>query len=540
MGLIKMKRYVLIGTLLAVAGGAWGEDWPRWRGPEGTGHVGADVDVPTTLPAESKALWRVRVGLGLASPVVSGKRVFYLDNRRGKEIVHAADIESGKELWHATLDDVFKDGQSEPGPRCTPVADGERLYAQSCRGELQCLNAADGKVIWRTNFVKDFGAVFTGEKGRAAGASRHGYCGSPLVDGDRIIVGVGGANGASIVCFNKLTGKVIWKSQDDIPGYAGPVIATVAGVRQVICFTATSLIGLEATKGTLLWRTEVKTSLGRHVTTPVVVGDIVVVSSHQAGLIGIRVARADTSAPLKAERAWVLKGSPAINFSSPVVVGNHLYGLGKTRTLICVDAPTGERAWTKDWTDTRMFGKGYASFMVMGDNILALAEDGTLFMMPADKKAFRLIATVKICGKNWCSPAYADGNLFVRDARELICLQLLAPTGSPKPPTTWKQAMAAARAKANAGDFAHITDHMLAPAFVETLVAKYGKQHWKKKFQDNTLKNLSYYFGWLENGQVRTSGKTTVIRGQHGCYATFIKIDGKVVLGDFGQTLSSM
>ncbi|MBL7133474.1 MAG: PQQ-like beta-propeller repeat protein [Phycisphaerae bacterium] len=496
--------------------------------------------MPATLPAESKVLWRVRVGFSLASPVVSGKRVFHLDNQRGKETVLAVDAASGKELWSAALDDAFKDGQSESGPRCTPVADEGRLYVQSCRGEFQCLNVDDGKVIWRTNFVRDFAAVFTGEKGRASGASRHGYCGSPLVDGDRIIAGVGGPNGASVVCFNKLTGKVIWKSQNDIPGYAGPVIATIAGVRQVICFTATSVIGLDAARGTLLWRTAVKTSLGRHVTTPVVVDDAVVVSSHQAGLIGIKVSPAGEPRAFTADRAWVAKGSAAINFSSPVVVGNHLYGLGKTRTLVCVDVRTGQRAWAKDWTASRMFGKGYASFMVMGDRILALAEDGTLFMMAADVKAFRMIAKVKVCGKNWCSPAYAGGRLFLRDARELLCIELMPPANSSDKVTTWKQAMDVALARAKAGDFAYITNNMLAPTFVDVLVARYGKQHWKKKFLEDKLKSLSYYYGWLENPRVETSGDTTVIRGRHGCYATFIKIHGKYALGDFGQNLSSM
>ena len=496
--------------------------------------------VPTTLPAEAKVLWRVRVGRGLASPVVAGKRVFHLDNNQSKETVHAADAASGGELWRVTLDDAFQDHQSEAGPRCTPVVNGERLYVQSCRGEFQCLNVADGTVVWRTSFVKDFGAVFIGEKGSASGASRHGYSGSPLVDGDRIIVGVGGKDGASVVCFDKTNGKVIWKSQDDIPGYGGPVIATLAGVRQVVCFTATSVIGLDPANGRLLWRAEVKTSLGRHVTTPVIVGDIVAVSSHQAGLIGIKVSKAGQSGAFTAERAWVAKGPAAINFSSPVAVGNFLYGLGRTRTLICIDVRTGRKAWARDWTSSRMFGKGYASFTVMADRILVLAEDGTLFLMAADEKAFRIVAKVKVCGKNWCNPAYAGGKLFLRDADELLCVQLMGQAGARARRETWKQAMDAALARAKAGDFAHITDHMLAPAFVDKLIVRYGKQHWKRKFHDDRLRSLGYYYGWLENGRVETSGDTTVIRGRHGCYASFIRIDGKYFLGDFGQNISSM
>ena len=203
-------------------------DWPRWRGPENTGWVAADVAVPATLPAKPKLLWEVKLGDGVGSPAVAEGRVFCLDNRHEKETLCAYDLADGKELWNVPIDEVITDGMGT-SPRGTPVADGPRVFVQSCRGEFQCLNAADGKLLWRVNFVKDFQAIFIGEKGNAQGASRHGYTGPPLVDGRRIIVGVGGRQGASVVCFDKADGKVLWKSQDDIPGYSGPVIATLAG-----------------------------------------------------------------------------------------------------------------------------------------------------------------------------------------------------------------------------------------------------------------------------------------------------------------------
>ena len=535
-----MKRFVLIAPVLFCSVLSPGGQWTRWRGPDNTGHVPPGAAIPSTLPEKPKVLWRRRVGKSLASPVVSGKRLFHIDNRRNKETVCALDAVTGKELWQAVLDDAFKDGQSEPGPRCTPVVDGKYLYAQSCRGEFQCLRGVDGKVVWRANFVKDFGAIFIGEKGSAAGASRHGYSGSPLVDGERIIVGVGGVKGASVVCFNKLTGEVIWKSQDDVPGYAGPVIATICGVRQIVSFASSAVVGLHADTGALLWRTDVKTRLGRHVTTPVVVGDIVVVSSHQAGLIGIKVSPAGHDKALTAERAWVLRGSAMINFSSPVAVDGHLYGLGRSRTLLCVDVRTGKPAWTKDWPDSRTFGKGWAAMTVMGRNVTALTEDGTLLMFPADPKAFRLTAKTRVCRKNWCHPAYADGKLYLRDATELLCIELVDARAASPAPTTWQQAMAAALARAKADDTDYIADHMLAPAYVQTLIAKYGKDDWKAKFKKDKLTHLPYYYGWLENPRITTSGDTTTIRGAHGCYATFITIKGKVRLGDFGQSLSSM
>ena len=411
---------VLVTALWAAGAGA--ADWPQWRGPQQDGHVPSGAKVPSTLPATPEVVWRVKVGGALASPVVSGGKLFHLDNQQGQETVHALDATTGKELWSLPFDAAFKDGQHAGGPRCAPLVEGDRVYVQSCRGEFHCLSVADGKVVWHVNFVKDFGALFIGEKGSAIGASRHGNTGPAVIDGDRIIAGVGGANGASVVCFDKLTGRVIWKSQDDMPAYTGPVVSTIAGVKQILCFMAEALISLDVRDGALLWRVPIKTSFGRHVTTPVIVDDMVVVSSHQAGLIGIRVSK--DGAGLKAERAWTVKDS-AMNFACPVAVGHHLYGVGPAKNLVCVDVKTGRQAWSREGFFKSAPGNAYASFLVLGDNVLVLTDGGELLLVAADPKEFRELGRTQVCGQNWCSPAYADGKLFLRDGQELRCVQLL-------------------------------------------------------------------------------------------------------------------
>src|SRR5947207_7560876 len=185
-----MKTKIIPCVLGLMALGAAASDWPQWRGPDQTGHVPAGVAVPATLPAEPKALWKIPIGEGFASPVVAGGKVFWLDNHEAKEVAHAADAASGKEIWKAVIFESHRDGFGI-GPRCTPVVDGNLLFVQSCKGEFQCLNVEDGKKIWSKNFVTDFGAIFIGEKGQAAGGSRHGNDGSPIIDGDNIIVQVG-------------------------------------------------------------------------------------------------------------------------------------------------------------------------------------------------------------------------------------------------------------------------------------------------------------------------------------------------------------
>lgn len=413
---------------LMLLGLSWlrGEDWPQWRGPARTGHVLPNARMLTELPRDPKTIWRLKVGEGFASPVVADGKVFYFDNQGDKETLHAINAADHQELWRATVDDVFRDEQGPPGPRCTPLVDGDRVYAQSGKGELQCLRIADGERIWRVNYLKDFGAVFLGEDSKVPGAAEHGYTAAPVIDGERLIACVGGTNGAGVVCFEKRTGKVLWKSQDDLAAYAAPMVATLAGVKQAVCFTEAGLVGLALADGKLLWRVPIKTSYGRNVTTPVIVDDWVVVGSYQAGLIGVKIT-AD-AANLNAETAWTNKAA-AMNFSSPIAVGQHLYGLGPAKNLVCVEIATGRIAWSKEGYFNTAPGSAHAAFLGVGKYILVCTDAGQLVLIAADPTACREFGRTQVCGFNWCNPAYADGRLYVRDGLKatgnLFCVELL-------------------------------------------------------------------------------------------------------------------
>lgn len=409
-------------ALLLLLPGALAADWPQWRGPERTGHVPQGERIPSTLPTDPKILWRIKIGEGLASPVVAGGKVFYLDTQNIQETLHVLDASDAKELWHFDIDRTFKDNQSPAGPRCTPLVDGDRVYVQSCRGELCCLKVADGKQLWHINYTKDFSATFIGEKGNSAGAARHGNDASPVIDGDKLFAAVGGTNGESVVCFQKTTGQIIWKSQNDPASYSAPIIATIHSIKQLVVFTVDGLIGLDIRDGKLLWRVPLKTSSGRHITTPVVLADMVMVASHEIGLVGIKLSQSGND--WQATKAWVKKES-AINVSSPVVVGDYLYGIGPSKNLICVDVKTGTQMWSKEGYIAGAAGNAQAGFIVMEKNILALTDGGQLVLFSVDPKEFKEIGNVQVCGKTWCNPAYANGKLYLRDGRELLCVELL-------------------------------------------------------------------------------------------------------------------
>ena len=415
----KWRRALLL--VLCFVFQAAAEDWPQWRGPGRTGHVSLSSRMPAKLPAEPKILWHTKIGEGLASPVVASGKVIYLDHQQGKEIVHAASAESGGAIWEAPLDEAFKDSQGPVGPRCTPMVDEDLVYAQSCRGELQCLSLKDGKRIWRVNYQRDFGSVFIGEKGQAQGASRHGYDGAPVVDGNRLFALAGSTNGAAIVCFDKRNGKVLWKSQSDAAAYAPPIIATLKGIKQLVAYTADSLLGVGLEAGNLLWRLPLKTTFARHVTTPVVIGDSVYVASHEFGLIRAKISEA--AGKFRADKEWTSKEA-AFNFASPVAIGKYLYGVGPSKNLICVDSDNGHVNWSRDGYFNSAAGKAWAALLVMKENLLMLTDGGQLLLLAPSLSEVQEIGRAQVCGSNWCYPAYADGKLYLRDARELVCASL--------------------------------------------------------------------------------------------------------------------
>jgi outer membrane protein assembly factor BamB len=410
------SRALVLCSLLATAFAA---DWPTQRGPGVDGAIPDGAVLPTALPESPRVVWKGPLGEGFAAPIVVAGTVVYLDLQNGQETVHAISLDKARPRWSAPLDSAHKDGFGT-GPRCAPVSDGKLVFAQSCKGQLTAFDLASGKVAWSTNYVKDFGAVYTGEKGDAKGGARHGYNGSPTLDGGRLYALAGG-RGAGVVCFDKATGTVVWKSQDDQAAYAPPVVATIAGVKQVVCFTVQGALGLDADDGTLLWRVPLSTNYGRHVMAPVVHGDLVLVGSHEVGLVATRIVA--EAGRITAKEAWVRKDLGP-NFSSPVRIGDHLYGLVKKNT-VCIDIASGKDRWSHEGNVQTSPDKAFAAFIAAGANVMMFNDGGELILFAAEPAAYRELGRVQICGKSWCHPAYVDGRLVVRDAKQLLCVDLV-------------------------------------------------------------------------------------------------------------------
>jgi len=401
-----------------LADAARADDWPQWLGSRRDGHAAADAPSVTQLAPELKVLWREKIGGGFSSPVVAGGQLVFFDENGQHDVAHLLNARTGAEIWRAAIGSVYRDEWSA-GPRSTPIMDGDRVFLQSCKGEFRCLNTANGSVLWGVSFEKDFGVKFLGSQADEGTAARRGNNGSAIVDGDAIIVPVGSTNGATLVCFDKRDGKILWKAGHDEAAYSSPMVATLAGVKQVVAFTANSLLGVEREHGTILWSVPFRTFANRHAATPVIFGDTVIVCSHTLGLVATKIVR--EGGALRAVPLWANTGLK-INLSTPVRVGDFLYCQGPGQTYICADARTGETKWQGPGFGAR--GTENASTIALGKNLLVLTDKGELVLVAAQADQYTELARVQACGKTWNFPAFADGRLYVRDARELICYDL--------------------------------------------------------------------------------------------------------------------
>ena len=400
---------------LAICGvNAQGGDWPQWRGPTSNGHVTKGDPLPTKLDDSPNVVWRIDVGPGHSALVVQGNLLAIAEQKDGNESLRLVDKRTGKLLWQTAYGETYED-RFGAGPRCAPLFGGERIYVQTCRGKLSCLSVKDGSTIWGVDYLKKFKVKWIKNKNQnEAAASRRGYSGTPLIDGDHLICQVGGVPGTGVVCFDKFTGKVVWKSQDDMASFASPLITTLSGRRQFVTLATEKLFSVDTRTGELLWSLPFPTLYFRNVVTPFAAGNSVLAASHSEGMLCMGGIGEKGKAKLKWHDSKL-----KINLATPVVVDSNLYSFAEKNRFICVDAATGKLNWQE-----RGFGDFYASTLTDGKRLLVLGRMGELVLLKINPKKYEELGRMQVCGKTLSFPAYADGQLFVRDQKSLQCIKL--------------------------------------------------------------------------------------------------------------------
>ena len=328
-------------------------------------------------------------------------RAFTIEQRGPQEVVAAYDVHSGRELWTNAWNATFRESMGGDGPRATPAwADG-RVFALGGIGELRSLDEATGQVVWRTDILKDAGASNL----------QWGMAGSPLVVDDTVIVQPGGSSGQSVVAYSKATGKRTWAALDDQQSYSSPMVAELAGVRQLLVFSATRVVGLTLDGGQVLWEHPWKTNFDINASQPVVVSAnrVFLSTGYGQGAVMLELTRAE---PKWSVREVWRNIRMKNQFSSSVLHEGYLYGLDES-ILACLDAATGDVKWKG--------GRyGYGQVVLASGHLIVLTESGELALVRATPESHQeLLRVPAIEGKTWNHPALSDGYLLIRNGNEM-------------------------------------------------------------------------------------------------------------------------
>ncbi|HSH93966.1 MAG TPA: PQQ-binding-like beta-propeller repeat protein [Roseimicrobium sp.] len=383
--------------------------WTDLRGPARDG-VYAERSLNLKWPAAGpKLLWKQPVGGGYAAFVVANGLAFTIEQRRDEEAVVAYEVETGREAWVHRYKANFQEGMGGDGPRATPTWHAGRIYSLGAEGDIKCLNAVDGRMLWSNNVLGD---------GRSANLM-YGMSTSPLIVDDLVIVqgGDAGGNGSWVLAYDRMTGSLRWQAMKDKAAYASPMLVTLAGERQILVVGGFRAAGLSPKDGKLLWEFAHPVPYDNNIAQPIITGTNTLILSAGYGTGSTALAFDSKDGHLTPRVLWKNKFLKS-KFSSAVLWQGHLYGLDED-ILTCINAVTGERKWK----DERY---GYGQLLVADGHLIILSGSGELALVRATpEKHDELVRIPAIEGKTWNNVALGGGRLLIRNSVEMACYDLL-------------------------------------------------------------------------------------------------------------------
>jgi outer membrane protein assembly factor BamB len=393
--------FICLGALLAAQRAS--SDYPQWRGQHRDGGASAFVP-PTTWPDSLTLRWKAEVGLGYATPLVVGNRLFVFARRGENEVMSALDAASGKEQWHTSYPASFTMNKATarhgPGPKSTPVFADGKLFSIGMTGIVTAFDAGTGKQAWQKP-GSELVPMFT----------THAF--SPVVDRGVVIFHVGGHDKGAVTAFDVNTGATRWTWSGDGPAYGSPIVAELGGVRQVITLTQSKLIGLDAASGALLWERSFVSSNFTNSATPILFGQTVIVSNG-GPVTAITLTKKDNQ--WVTEDAWTNPDVP-YRLSNPILYRDRLFGLSARNTgqYFALDAKSGKTLWTSEGRQA-----GNAAIVQAGDLVFSLEDDGELIVARNTAASFDVVRRYKVSESDtWTQPAISGNRIFVKDVSTL-------------------------------------------------------------------------------------------------------------------------
>ena len=374
-------------------------DWPQWRGPARSGAATSFV-APSTWPDELTRQWSVEVGEGYATPILVGDQLFLFTREGDDEVMRAMLASTGAELWQTRYPAPFSFEAAAdphgPGPKATPTYADGRLFTLGIGGVVTAFSAETGRQLWQ---IPPSDAV-----------PLYGTAVSPLVEDGLVIVHVGGHDDGALTAFEAATGEVRWAWDGDGPSYASPIVAELAGTRQVVTLSQDHVVGVSLDTGELLWRRRFTTAFAQNAIDPVVVGDLVVVAGFQEPTVAFRV--------VSSEGRWTTEDvwentEISLYMTNGVLVDGVLFGLSQRNRgqYFLLDTTTGATSWTSPGRRAEN-----AAIVRAGDTLFVLEDDAELIVGRIQDGEFDEIRRYFVADSpTWAQPTVAGRRLFIKD-----------------------------------------------------------------------------------------------------------------------------
>ena len=386
-------------------------DWSQWRGPTRDGYLEKESPWPKSISKEILRLsWRKKLGKGYPGPIVSEKLVFTVETKGKNEVVRAFDRESGKQKWETSwpgsMSVPFFAWKNGSWVRSTPAYDGKNLYVAGMRDFLVCIEADTGKKKWSVDFMERYKAPLPA----------FGFVCSPLIDGEHLYVQAG----SGLVKLEKETGKSIWRSLSDKGGmygsaFSSPTIASPQGKRQLLVQTRTDLAGVDLKDGKVLWRQPIKAFRGMNILTPSIYGNGIFTSSYGGKTLLFDLS--ETPSGFSVSEKWQNRQEGYM--SGPIIIDDFCYIHLRKQRMTCIDMKNGDTKWISE----KSFGK-YMSMVSNGKEIIALDEDGTLYLIEPNSQKLSVRESREISDEpSWAHLALSGRQMFVRELEAIACYE---------------------------------------------------------------------------------------------------------------------
>ena len=394
---------LMVITLTAGVPMATAQDWPQWRGPNRDGSV-ESFTLPSTWPEGLTEQWTVDVGLGYATPVIVGDRIYMYTRQDGDEVMLAMDVDTGDVVWRSGYPAPFEmmpaAARHGPGPKSTPAFADGRLFTLGMSGIVTAWDADTGRRLWQMEAPPVQPTYHTAM--------------SPVVDGDLMIVHIGGQDDGALTAFDVATGEVRWSWDGDGPAYGSPIVVDLEGTRQVVTFTQENMVGVALDTGALLWRRPFATQATTTSQTPILYNGQLVQAGRGNGITLFRVVREGTA--WTTEDVWHTD-EVSLHMTNGVVVDGVLFGLSHLNSgqYFGLDLESGEVLWT-----SRPRQAVNAAVLRVGDAIFSLEDDAELVVLRSSRTGFEPLQRYEVAtSSTWAQPTLRGNRLYVKDESAL-------------------------------------------------------------------------------------------------------------------------